>query len=57
MSKLPRLLLAGLAAYAVYKYSRMSSDEKKTLVNNLKTKGKKIYDRYVPNGKMAEDLI
>ena len=57
MSKLPRLLLAGLAAYAVYKYSRMSSEEKRTLVSNLKTKGKKMYDRYVPNGKMVEDLV
>ena len=39
------LLLAGIAAYAYYKYNKMSPDEKE----KLKQKGKKLYDDYVPN--------
>jgi len=42
------LLLAGLAAYAYYKYSKMSSEEKETLVSDLKEKGQKLYDDYMP---------
>ena len=42
------LLLAGLAAFAYYKYSKMSEEEKKDLVNNVKDKGQKLYDQYVP---------
>lgn len=42
------LLIAGLAAFAYYKYSKMSEDEKRDLVNNLKEKGQKLYDQYVP---------
>jgi len=53
--KLPGLILAGLAAYAWYKYSKMSEDEKRNLVSNLKQKGKKMYDQYVP-GNMKENL-
>lgn len=34
------LLLAGLAAFGYYKYSKMSEEEK----NNLKEKGKKFFD-------------
>lgn len=44
-----KLLLAGLAAYAYYKYNKMSSQEKKDLVGNLKKKGQKLYDDYVPS--------
>ena len=47
-TKLPGLVLAGLAAYAYYKYSKMSADEKRNLVGGLKEKGKKLYDQYVP---------
>ena len=53
------LALAGLAAYAWYKYSKMSADEKRDLTNNLKEKGKNILDSVVPkkgmNSKPAFD--
>ena len=42
------LLLAGLAAFAYYKYNKMSEDQKRDMVNNLKQKGQKLYDDYVP---------
>ena len=43
------LLLAGLAAFAYYKYSKMSDDQKKNLVGDLKEKGKRFYDDNVPD--------
>ena len=43
------LILAGLAAFAYYKYSKMSEDEKRNLVSNIKEKGKRIYDQYMPD--------
>ena len=48
--KLPAggLLLAGIAALAYYKYSKMSSEEKENLVGDLKAKGQKLYDEYMP---------
>ena len=42
------LILAGLAAYAYYKYNKMSEEEKRNLVSGLKEKGQKIYEQYVP---------
>ena len=42
------LLLAGLAAYAYYKYSKMSPAERSNLFETLKAKGKKLVDDYVP---------
>ena len=45
-----RLLLAGLAAFAYYKYSRLTQDQKRELADNLKQKGKQLYDRYIPEG-------
>jgi hypothetical protein len=47
-TKLPGLILLGLAAFGLYKYSKMSADERRNLANNLKKKGKKMYDQYVP---------
>ena len=49
-SRFPKagLLLAGLAAFAYYKYSKLSEEEKRNLVSGLKNKGKKLYDQYVP---------
>jgi hypothetical protein len=38
------LLLAGLAAFAYYKYSKMTPEKK----NDLKEKGKDLLDKYVP---------
>ncbi len=42
------LLLAGLAAFAYYKYSRMSEEEKQNIISSLKDQGKKLYDQYIP---------
>jgi hypothetical protein len=42
------LLLAGIAAFAYYKYNQMSEQQRKDLVNNWKDKGQKLYDDYVP---------
>ena len=38
------LLLAGLAAFAYYKFNKMSPEKK----NDLKTKGMDLVDKYVP---------
>jgi hypothetical protein len=38
------LLLAGAAAFGLYKYSKMSQQDKDNLVN----KGKKLFDENVP---------
>jgi len=43
------LMIAGLAgAVGYYFYSRMNEQEKREMVNNLKEKGKKLYDEYMP---------
>ena len=42
------LILAGLAAYAYYKYNKMTPQEKEDLVGNLKEKGRKLVDQYLP---------
>jgi len=41
-------LIAALGAFAYYKYSRLTEDQKRELADNLKQKGKQLYDRYVP---------
>jgi hypothetical protein len=43
------LILGAIAGFAYYKYSKMSAEQKRDIVNNLKEKGKKLYDNYVPN--------
>ena len=42
------LLAAGLAAFAYYKYSKMSEDEKGKLVGNIKDQAQKLYEEYAP---------
>ncbi len=42
------LLAAGLAAFAYYKYSKMSEDQKRNMVNDLKEKAQNLYDQYMP---------
>lgn len=42
------LLLAGLAVYAYYKYNKLTPQEKEDLVGNLKEKGRKLIDQYLP---------
>jgi len=53
------LALAGIAAYAWYKYSQLSEDEKRDITNNIKEKGKKILGSLKKgaemNGKAAFD--
>ena len=44
------LLLGALAAFAYYKYSRMSKEDKDNLVSNLKEKGRQFMDQLVPGG-------
>ena len=39
------LLLAGLAAYGYYKYSRMNDQQKR----DLKEKGKRFFDENIPD--------
>ena len=48
MKKVSFLFLAGAAAFAYYKYSKLSESEKKAIADKLKSKGKKLYDDYVP---------
>ena len=45
------LILAGLAAFALYKYSKMSPDQKSQLTSNLREQGKKILGQVVPGMK------
>jgi len=47
-SKTGSLLLAGLAAYGLYKYSRMTPEDKTMLVDRIKTKGQEILDQVKP---------
>ena len=42
------IMLAAIAAFAFYKYSKLSEDKKRDLVKNLKQKGQKLYDKYIP---------
>jgi hypothetical protein len=46
--KFGALIVGALAAFAYYKYSKLSPKERKDMVDNLKEKGKKIYDEYIP---------
>jgi len=42
------VILAAIAAFAYYKYSKLTEEQRRDLVNNLKQKGQKLYDQYVP---------
>ncbi|MEJ7680403.1 MAG: hypothetical protein WKG06_21630 [Segetibacter sp.] len=42
------LLAAGLAAFAYYKYSKMSEEQKRNMVSDLKEKAQNLYDQYMP---------
>src|SRR3954453_21786821 len=42
------LIAAGLAAFAYYKYSKMSEEEKRNMVSSLKEKAQNLYDQYAP---------
>jgi hypothetical protein len=43
-----RILLAGLAAFAWYKYSKMSPGEKKELKKKITGEGKKLWEAVNP---------
>lgn len=49
------LAAAGLAAFAYYKYTKMSEEEKSTMVSDLKEKAQNLYDQYAP--KELKDLF
>jgi hypothetical protein len=46
--KIGALIVGGLAAFAYYRYNKLSPKEKEDIVANLKQKGKKLYDEYLP---------
>lgn len=54
MNKNLSLLLAGVAAYGFYKYNKLTETQKRELADNLKQKGKKLYDQYVPDNLKKE---
>jgi len=43
------MLLAGAAAFAYYKYSKMSPEQRKDLVSGLKDKASKLFGGLMPN--------
>jgi hypothetical protein len=44
------LVIAGLAAFAYYKYSKLSEEEKRTIVNDIKETGRNIMKELIPEG-------
>jgi len=51
--KVTGLVLAGLAAFAYYKYAKMSAEEKSNLANTIKEKGQRLWDQFIPGVKSA----
>lgn len=49
------LLVAGLAAFAYYKYKKMSPEDKDNLVSSVKQKGMDLYEKYIPQS--LKDVI
>ncbi len=43
------LLVSMAAAFAYYKYSRLSPDEKNDLAESIKEKSRKLYDQFLPD--------
>lgn len=48
--KTSALLVAGLAAFAYYKYTRMTPEERTKLADNIKDKAKGFTDQVLPGG-------
>jgi hypothetical protein len=46
--KIGALIVGGAAVIAYYMYNKLSAKEKKDIVDNLKQKGKKLYEEYIP---------
>ena len=47
-TKIGAFIIGGLAAFAYYKYNKLSPKERKDIADNIKQKGKKLYDEYIP---------
>lgn len=43
------LVIAGLAAFAYYKYSKLSSEEKSKIVTDIKDTGRNIIKELIPD--------
>ncbi len=43
------IILAGLAAYGMYKFSKLTAEDKNKLAENLKEQGKKMMDKITPH--------
>ena len=43
------IILAGLAAYGMYKFSKLTAEDKNKLAENLKEQGKKMIDKITPH--------
>lgn len=44
------LVVAGLAAFAYYKYSKLSEEEKRNITNDIKETGRNIMKEFIPEG-------
>ena len=44
------LILGSLAAYAFYRYSKMTPEQKSKLTDTLKEKGRSLLDQFMPGG-------
>ncbi len=44
------LVIAGLAAFAYYKYSKLSEEEKRNITNDIKETGRNIMKEFIPEG-------
>lgn len=42
------LVIAGLAAFAYYKYSKLSEEEKRNIANDIKETGRNIMKELIP---------
>ena len=42
------LILAGLAAFAYYKYSKLTPEQKRNIGDTIKEKGRDFYDKFLP---------
>jgi len=51
------LLLAGAAAFAYYKYSKMSPQQRKDMVDGLKEKGRKIFGQFIPGDNQRQNRL
>ncbi len=49
--------MAGLAAYAYYKYSRMNQQDKDKMVKDLKDKGRSLVEQINPFRTTAENGV